>query len=323
MAVKYQVFVSSTFTDLQEERQVVSRSILELNHIPAGMELFPAFDQSQLDFIKRVIDDCDYYLLIVGGKYGSVTAEGVSFTESEYDYAVSKKKPIIALLHSDISSIPSGKVENDGDRLDKLEKFKTKVSAGRLVKFWSSKDDLKSSAIISLTSSFDQKPQIGWRRNDSNPDPVIMQRMEELRARDENAREQIKFLRKKLLSHEDLVSAEIEMKYERADDTSLAHVSAYDLIREFAASLKRGFDEDQAFERATSLIAHKYDPNVTQVTSEAVENIMLFFEVFDIAGRDILGDLIIKDDMLHLLKAAFKKQDKDSAKVELDDEIPF
>jgi hypothetical protein len=31
------------------------------------MELFPASDEAQLDFIKRVIDDYNYYLSIVGG----------------------------------------------------------------------------------------------------------------------------------------------------------------------------------------------------------------------------------------------------------------
>jgi len=38
---RYQVFISSTFEDLQEERQEVMRALLELDCIPAGMELFP------------------------------------------------------------------------------------------------------------------------------------------------------------------------------------------------------------------------------------------------------------------------------------------
>ena len=41
------------------------------------MELFPAADEEQLNFIKRVIDDCDYYLLIVGGRYGSTDPKGL------------------------------------------------------------------------------------------------------------------------------------------------------------------------------------------------------------------------------------------------------
>jgi hypothetical protein len=106
---KYQVFVSSTFRDLVEERQDAIRSILDLKHIPAGMELFPAADMDQLTYIKKVIDECDYYLLIVGGRYGSMDADGVSFTEREYDYAVDTGKIVIAFVHSDPAAIPIGK----------------------------------------------------------------------------------------------------------------------------------------------------------------------------------------------------------------------
>ncbi len=54
---------------------------MEMDCIPAGMELFPAIDEGQWEFIKKVIDDCDYYLLIIGGRYGSVAEDGLSYTE--------------------------------------------------------------------------------------------------------------------------------------------------------------------------------------------------------------------------------------------------
>ena len=72
MDKRYQVFVSSTFEDLQEERKEVMQALLELDCIPAGMELFPAMDEEQFEFIKSIIDDCDYYILIVGARYGSM-----------------------------------------------------------------------------------------------------------------------------------------------------------------------------------------------------------------------------------------------------------
>jgi hypothetical protein len=46
MDKRYQIFISPTFVDLQDERQSVLRAILELDHMPAGMELFPATDDS-------------------------------------------------------------------------------------------------------------------------------------------------------------------------------------------------------------------------------------------------------------------------------------
>jgi len=90
MDKRYQVFVSSTFVDLEEERQKVLQTLMEMDCIPAGMELFPAADEEQWEFIQKVIDDCDYYLLIIGGKYGSVADDGLSYTEKEFDYAVKR-----------------------------------------------------------------------------------------------------------------------------------------------------------------------------------------------------------------------------------------
>jgi len=46
MEKKHQVFISSTFRDLIVERQAVLKAVLELGHMPAGMELFPAADES-------------------------------------------------------------------------------------------------------------------------------------------------------------------------------------------------------------------------------------------------------------------------------------
>ncbi|WP_268844130.1 DUF4062 domain-containing protein [Aeromonas caviae] len=53
MNKRYQVFVSSTFADLQDERSKVIQTLMEMDCIPAGMELFPAMDEEQFEFIKK------------------------------------------------------------------------------------------------------------------------------------------------------------------------------------------------------------------------------------------------------------------------------
>lgn len=121
---RYQVFVSSTFRDLIEERQEVTQALLELDCIPAGMELFPAANDDQWTLIRKVIDDCDYYLVIIGGKYGSIGPDGISYTEMEYRYAIDRKKPIIAFLHKNINKLPADRFETDGDLRLKLEAFR-------------------------------------------------------------------------------------------------------------------------------------------------------------------------------------------------------
>src|SRR5207253_9330101 len=111
MEKRYQVFVSSTFEDLQMERTEVMQALLELDCIPSGMELFPAADEDQWTLIKRVIDDCDYYIVIIAGRYGSSGPDGKSYTQMEYEYAISKSKPVIAFLHADPGKIQADKTD--------------------------------------------------------------------------------------------------------------------------------------------------------------------------------------------------------------------
>jgi hypothetical protein len=166
MEKRYQVFVSSTYADLKEERQSVIQTLMGIDCIPAGMELFPAMDEEQFQFIKRVIDDCDYYILIIGGRYGSTTSEGISYTEKEYDYAVSKGMKIIAFLHDKPEEIASGKSENDSAARERLQQFREKASKGRLVKFWSHPKDLPALVAMNLPKTIRTYPAIGWVRAD-------------------------------------------------------------------------------------------------------------------------------------------------------------
>ena len=89
MKKRFQVFVSSTYKDLTEERAVIMDTLLKADCIPAGMELFPASDDTQWRVIERVIDESDYYIVVIAGKYGT-EYKGKSYTQREYEYAVSK-----------------------------------------------------------------------------------------------------------------------------------------------------------------------------------------------------------------------------------------
>jgi len=163
---RYQVFVSSTYADLKEERQRVIQTLMELDCIPAGMELFPAADEEQFEFIKRIINDCDYYLVIVGGRYGSITPEGISYTEQEYDYALSRGLKVVALLHEDPDLIPFGKSEQDPEFRARLQSFREKLAAARLVRFWKTADQLPGIVSLSMSKTIKMFPAVGWVRAD-------------------------------------------------------------------------------------------------------------------------------------------------------------
>jgi len=100
---KFQIFVSSTYEDLVVERQAIVEAILMAGHIPAGMELFTAGDKSQLEVIRQWIKDSDVFMVILGGRYGSIEeGSGKSYVHLEYEYALEEGKPIFAAVMSDV-----------------------------------------------------------------------------------------------------------------------------------------------------------------------------------------------------------------------------
>ena len=149
--------------------------------MPAGMELFPAIDDAAWNLIKSVIDASDYYVLIVGGRYGSMHEDGLSFTEKEYDYAVEQKKRVIGLLHGTPEQIPRAKTETDEKQWARLTDFRKKVSTRHTCLFWSSAQELKAHVIVSLTSTIKRHPAVGWVRADSVPTGATVEEILTLR----------------------------------------------------------------------------------------------------------------------------------------------
>ena len=168
MNKKYQVFVSSTYKDLKEERSGVITAVLGIGCIPVAMEQFPAAPVSQWDYIKNLIDESDYVVLIVAGCYGTEDRiDKKSFTEKEFDYAKSIGKPVLPFLVLNPEELKVSKSENTESKRKKLREFREKVeNSGCLVNYYSSVDDLKYKVAVSVTSCIISKPGIGWVRAD-------------------------------------------------------------------------------------------------------------------------------------------------------------
>lgn len=151
------------------------QALLSLDHFPAGMELFPASDDDQWAMIKGVIDDSDYYVLVIGGRYGSTNEAGISYTEMEFDYALSAKKPVLAFIHDRPEEIPSGKTDRKDKLRQSLERFRHKVESGRHVKYWSNPGELQARVIQSISAETKRNPQEGWIRANRATDPTIVE----------------------------------------------------------------------------------------------------------------------------------------------------
>lgn len=183
MDKRYQVFISSTFVDLKDERQAVLKAVLELDQMPAGMELFPAIDESAWQLIRDVIEASDYYVVILGGRYGSLDETGLGYTEKEYDYAVQAKKPVIPLLHENPDNLPREKTETDEGIWKKLQAFRAKVEKRHTCVYWKTAEDLKAKVIVGLTAAMKRYPAVGWLRADQVPTEATIAEVLALRNR--------------------------------------------------------------------------------------------------------------------------------------------
>lgn len=170
MNKKLQVFVSSTYTDLIEERQAAVEAILDAGHIPAGMELFKAGNESQLQTIYKWIDESDIYMLILGGRYGSLESKsGKSYTQLEYEYALSKDIPVFAVVISKsyltkkINSMGYDKV-TEQNHPDKYKSFKEFVMS-KIIREVNDSKDIQIAIHSTLNKFLNEYELTGWIRN--------------------------------------------------------------------------------------------------------------------------------------------------------------
>lgn len=226
MEKRYQVFISSTYEDLKEERKEIIEQLLNAKYIPAGMEMFAASNEEQFKYIKKIIDNCDYYVLILGARYGSVNAKSEkSFTEMEYDYAIEKGIPVLAFVHRDPENIIADKREKDNPKL--FSQFRDKVlKNSKMSKMWSNKGELISNVIISLVQIADEFPRNGWVRDEQNTTELLAQ-INQLRLENEALKnENIELI-------QDKKSSMVEGELARGEDEFEIVGQSYDLERQW------------------------------------------------------------------------------------------
>ena len=261
---------------------------MEMDCIPSGMELFPAMDEDQLNFIKKVIDDCDYYLILIGGRYGSVTPEGVSYTEKEYDYAIERGLKVIGLIHGAPGAIPVDKTDRDPVLAARLEKLKEKVKTGRLVKEWTVASELPGIVALSLTKTIKMYPGVGWIRGDAVASNELLEEMNSIRKK----------------------NAELEKLLDSTPVSSIAMDDIAGLEENFLVSgtYRASYDDDYAPWRyqlqlgkifgliAPHLLSHPHDELVKEIWAQAI------FE----EKKQSASSVELNDNAFQTLKIQFK-----------------
>ncbi|MCL2051471.1 MAG: DUF4062 domain-containing protein [Lachnospiraceae bacterium] len=186
---RYQIFISSTYLDLKEERAAIFEHILKLGHIPVGMEHFGAANDEQFNHIKRIIDVSDYYVLIIGNRYGSIAEDGVSYTEKEYNYAIKQEIPVLAFIHSEPNLFFSVDRSDTTEKSKKLlTSFRNNVSKKRLVNLlnWTTPDKLAKEVGVSLMQAFNIYERPGWERVSTFENSILLEQLNNLKIENEN-----------------------------------------------------------------------------------------------------------------------------------------
>lgn len=183
------MFISSTFEDLKDERRAVQDVIISTGDFPVQMEAFPAADVDQFEFIKSLIDFCDYYVLIIAGRYGTVADDGISYTEKEFRYAVEQEVPVLVMVHDKPGDIPASKSEDTKIGKERLARFVQEASTGRLRKSWTTSSDLKLAVREALDHAKATKPRVGWVRGDAAASLATLEELNAVRKENEKLRE--------------------------------------------------------------------------------------------------------------------------------------
>jgi hypothetical protein len=93
--LKPNIFISSTVKDLPNEREAAKRAVEKLLANPVMSEFtMNAVNKPSVDACIDEVKKADFYILILGGKYGWELENGISITELEYDTAYKENKPI-------------------------------------------------------------------------------------------------------------------------------------------------------------------------------------------------------------------------------------
>ena len=208
---KYQVFISSTYADLKEERRKILDILLMADCIPAGMEAFVASDVEQFEVIKKVIDLCDYFILIIGKRYGSINEQtGLSYTEMEYDYAKQLEIPVLVFALDEAVEVTPDKMDTEQNKVEALQKFRQKALTNRLATIWKTESDLTSAVAISILKATKEIQRPGWQRATDYDEASLRREIMDLRKEKEEHVATINATQKKL----DTITAVTDVAFE-------------------------------------------------------------------------------------------------------------
>lgn len=105
MAVK-SVFISSVVSGFEEVRGQAASAVEKAQMHPVLAERHPADPQASRRAMFDAIGDADYFLLLIGARYGDADESGKSPTEEEFEEAARLSKPALVLVQENVEMEP-------------------------------------------------------------------------------------------------------------------------------------------------------------------------------------------------------------------------
>jgi len=307
---KYQVFISSTYIDLVEERKSVQDALLESNkYLPVGMETFLGADMPLPDWLKRLIDECDYYILIVAERYGTINEDmGISITEMEFNYARETGIPILTFFH-----------QTNADLTDEIKKFRKSIQAKTTPTMWKNTDELCRRVINTLNKT--PTPRPGWQRGNDYDEALHFQIMV-LQAANEDLEDMLAEAEQKIASLRtpidiEFETCEITIQYKHGYETNARALKLSELFEIFALEMtEKATTEESMTVVLKDQLAQKPLSGLLQFfDTQIVKKILVYLKHFKLVvqyqneddtmilwrltpkGEDVLNELILKNEI--------------------------
>ena len=159
---RYQVFISTSGSDMQPERMTLSQTLIGMGFFSWGLEQRTPLSTA---FARRQIDDCDYVIMLLGSQYGEQSVSGVGYMHLEYIYAVTKQKPIIVFMHEDPESRDLCLHDHKPELREKFQEFR-KLLQNEVDQIFTYRSlrDLELAVRLNMSQMLERYPVQGWVR---------------------------------------------------------------------------------------------------------------------------------------------------------------
>jgi hypothetical protein len=190
MVKKYLVYISSTLDDLKNERRDLVKLVAELGALPVTMDAFDINNPHEQKFIKKAVEESDYFLCITAHKAGESAGKGF-VPETEFSWAEKFGVPVIALIIDDKARWKANKKEKSAVAIKALDSFKKRLRT-HTHDTWTTAADLRQKAQSLLVQKMNLNPQAGWVSAAEAIEPSVANELARLIRENESLKNQIR-----------------------------------------------------------------------------------------------------------------------------------